>query len=108
MSNEHVIVLVTSPAAESEKLACALVQEGLAACVNVVDGIRSIYVWEGKLCNESEQLLVVKSTRAKWHLLKDRVKELHPYDVPEIICLPIEDGYKPYLDWLSNAVRVQT
>ena len=105
MPNE-IIVLVTCPASESEKLARALVERSLAACVNIVPGIRSIYVWEGKVCNESEELLVIKSTTAAWDQLSTAVKELHSYDVPEIISLPIGAGDKPYLDWLNSAVRV--
>lgn len=103
----EIIVLVTCPASESEELARALVEEKLAACVNIVGDVRSIYVWEGKLCNEIEQLLVVKSSRAIWDDLCSRVKELHSYDVPEIIALPIEAGHAPYLAWLNSAVSVR-
>jgi len=69
-----------------------------------VDNVRSIYLWEGNLCNETEQLLVIKTTQAVWTKLHDRLKELHSYEVPEIVALSIEGGYQPYLDWLSSAV----
>jgi periplasmic divalent cation tolerance protein len=101
---DEILVLVTCPASESENLAKTVVQERLAACVNVVPGIRSIYLWEGKLCNEIEELLVMKTTGATWIRLRDRVKELHSYDVPEIISIPIKEGHQPYLDWLKAAV----
>lgn len=102
---DEIIVLVTCPPSESEKLARVLVEERLAACVNILDNVRSIYMWEGKLCNETEQLLVIKSNRAVWSELSERVKQLHSYDVPEIIALPIEFGHKNYLEWLNSAVR---
>lgn len=101
---DEILVLVTCPASESENLAKTVVQERLAACVNVLPGIRSIYLWDGKLCNESEELLVIKSTGDAWIKLRNRVKELHSYDVPEIISLPIKDGHQPYLDWIKTAV----
>lgn len=104
----EILVLVTAPSSESEQLAKTLVEERLAACVNIMSNVRSIYVWEGKVCNESEELLVIKSTRSAWDALTHRVKQLHSYDVPEIICVSIEDGDKPYLDWLNAAVGAGT
>lgn len=101
----EIIILVTAPASESEKLARALVEERLAACVNVLDNVRSIYVWDGNLCNETEHLLIIKSSRNVWDELHNRIKELHSYDVPEIIALPIELGHQPYLNWLNSSVR---
>lgn len=104
----EILVLVSAPASESEQLAKTLVEERLAACVNVLSNIRSIYVWQGKLCNEAEELLVVKTNRSAWNALRERVEQLHSYDVPEIICIPIEDGHKPYLDWLNASVGAGT
>src|SRR3990167_5846836 len=104
MSGE-LIVLVTSPADGAFKIARPLVEEGLAACVNVIKGASSIFAWQGKICVEAEDLLVIKTGRQAWPALKERVVELHSYECPEIICLPIEDGYKPYLDWLNSALR---
>jgi periplasmic divalent cation tolerance protein len=100
----EIIVLITCPPETSEDLARAIVEERLAACVNIVDRVRSIYLWEGKLCNESEHLLVVKSKRDIWERLRDRVKQLHSYDVPEIVCFNLEDGYRPYMEWLDAAL----
>lgn len=101
---DEILVLVTCPASESENLAKTVVEERLAACVNVLPGVRSVYLWEGNLCNEMEELLVIKSTADTWNKLRDRVKELHSYDTPEIISVMIKDGHKPYLDWLRAAV----
>jgi periplasmic divalent cation tolerance protein len=103
MSGE-IIVLITSPPNQSEGLARTLVEEHLAACVNIVPGVQSIYLWEGKVCNDSEQLLVVKSNRSAWEKLRERVIQLHSYEVPEIICLCVDDGDKRYIEWLNNAL----
>ncbi len=103
----EIIVLVSCPPDESEKLARTLVEERLAACVNIIERVRSIYVWEGKICNESEELLVIKSNTSVWSKLEERVKELHSYEVPEIVMIALEDGYKPYIDWLNSAVTVR-
>jgi periplasmic divalent cation tolerance protein len=100
---DQIIVLITCPPDQSEKLAQTLVEERLAGCVNIINAVKSIYLWQGKLCNDSEELLVVKSTRSAWDKLKERVKQLHSYEVPEIVFFPLEDGYKPYMDWLSAA-----
>ncbi len=104
MSGEEMLVLVTCPESESEKLARALVEEHLAACVNILDRVRSIYLWEGNLCNEAENLLLIKTKRSVWTEFSERVSSLHPYDVPEIIAVNIDQGSKPYMEWLNSAV----
>jgi periplasmic divalent cation tolerance protein len=102
---EALIVLVTVPNAETaDKLAEALVGERLAACVNIVDGVRSIYRWQGAVERDDELLCIVKSTRGAFERLRARIVELHPYDVPEVIALPIEHGHAPYLAWLTGSV----
>jgi periplasmic divalent cation tolerance protein len=88
---------------EAEKIAKALVGEGLAACVNIISGVRSIYRWNGKICDEGELLLVMKLTGEKREGLKSRLAELHHYDVPELVFLPIADGLPKYLSWLTSA-----
>lgn len=99
--SETVVVLVTAPSAvKAAEIARALVEERLAACGNVVPGVRSIYSWEGKVHDDPEALLVLKAPRARLQELTDRVVALHPYDVPEVIALPIEGGSRPYLDWI--------
>ena len=98
-----VVVLVTAPTAEvATTIAHAVVGEKLAACVNIVPGLRSIYAWQGKLCDDTEVLCIVKTRRALFSALRDRVTALHPYEVPEIIALPISDGSAPYLAWLQH------
>jgi periplasmic divalent cation tolerance protein len=103
----ELVVLVTVPSRDDgERIAEALVGEALAACVNVVGPIRSIYRWQGEICRDDEHLLLIKTTRARYAELESRVKALHSYDVPEVVALPIEVGSAQYLDWLKNSVTV--
>jgi periplasmic divalent cation tolerance protein len=98
---DALVVLVTAPTPErAAEIARALVEERLAACGNVVPGIRSIYRWEGEVHEDAEALLVLKTTRARFDALRDRVLALHPYEVPEVIALPVETGSAAYLAWL--------
>lgn len=98
------VVLITAGSEEeAERIATALVEEQLAACVNIVGPIRSIYRWEGKVQNERELLLIVKTRSAALARLQARVGEMHSYDTPEIIALPITTGSEKYLDWLESA-----
>jgi periplasmic divalent cation tolerance protein len=100
------VVLVTMPTAErAAELARTLVDERLAACGNVVPGLRSIYRWEGKVVDEPEVLLVLKTTRARFDGLRDRVLALHPYEVPEVLALPVEAGSAAYLAWVGAETR---
>jgi periplasmic divalent cation tolerance protein len=102
---DAIIVLVTVPNAETaEKLGEALVGEGLAACVNVLPGIRSIYRWKGAVERDQEQLCVIKSTVDGFERLRARVVALHPYELPEVIALPIVAGHTPYLAWIAASV----
>ncbi len=101
-----VVVLVTTPSADSAAgIARALVGEGLCACGNVVPGIRSIYRWEGEIHDEPEALLVLKAERRLVPALKERLPQLHPYQVPELLVLSVEDGLDPYLAWVAASVR---
>ena len=101
--NKYLVVLVTVGSAdEAAGLARTLVEERLAACGNLVERIRSIYRWKGKIEDEGETLLVLKTTAAQFEALRQRIVELHSYDVPEVIALEITDGHKPYLDWLDS------
>lgn len=103
---EALVVLVTTPTPErAAEIARALVEERLAACGNVVPGLRSIYRWEGKVQEDVEALLVLKTTRGRFEALRERVLSLHPYDVPEVIALPVEAGSAPYLAWLAAETR---
>jgi periplasmic divalent cation tolerance protein len=99
---DALVVLVTAPTPErAAEIARALVEERLAACGNVVPAIRSIYRWEGEVHDDAETLLVLKTTRARFEALRDRVLALHPYEVPEVIALTVETGSAPYLAWLA-------
>jgi len=97
------IVLTTCPdEACAERIARTLVEEGLAACVSILPPMRSIYKWEGKIETASEQLLVIKSATARFPAIRDRLRALHPYELPEIIAVPIADGLPEYLAWLNH------
>jgi periplasmic divalent cation tolerance protein len=99
------VVLTTAPSADvAESLASRLVDEGLAACVNVIPGVTSIFRWEGATQREAEILLVVKTTADRVSALRDRIVGLHPYEVPEVVALPVSDGHAAYLAW----VRAET
>src|SRR5690554_5932346 len=93
-----VTCLVTCPRSDADRIGTALVQSGNAACVNVIDGIRSIYRWQGKIERDEEALLVVKTTTGAIPELDAQLTEIHPYDVHELICLPIESGNPDYLN----------
>jgi periplasmic divalent cation tolerance protein len=102
---DKIIVFVTCESKEqAEKIAQALVTEKLAACVNVLPGIRSCYVWERKLTWAEEVLLVIKTTRGRFGQLQGRVKALHSYEVPEIVSVSIDEASQPYLDWIDTSV----
>ena len=99
------VVLVTAPdAAVAESLVRRLVQEGVVACGNILPGATSIYRWKGAVEHETESLIVFKTSSDGARRLLDRVPELHPYTVPEILVLPVEMGHGPYLDWVSENV----
>ncbi|MGH8280009.1 MAG: divalent-cation tolerance protein CutA [Gammaproteobacteria bacterium] len=106
MEENQLVVFCTCPDRESgERLGGALVQERLAACVNVVPGLTSIYRWEGALKMEPECLLIIKAMASRFADLRQRLRELHPYELPEIIALPICDGDPEYLKWLTANAR---
>jgi periplasmic divalent cation tolerance protein len=100
---ESVIILCTAPAGGAEKMAQVLVEEHLAACVNVSQ-IRSYFIWEGKFTEENEELMIIKTTQAAAHNVEARIKELHSYQLPEIIAIPIVGGDERYLRWIAQSV----
>jgi periplasmic divalent cation tolerance protein len=103
---DAVVVLITTPTSEAAaEIARALVEEGLAACGNVVPAIRSIYRWDGEIHDDAEALLVLKTERRLVGAMKERLPVLHPYQVPELLVLPVEDGLAPYLEWIAKSVR---
>ena len=96
-----IIVLVTCSPVEADKIASTLISEKLAACVNVFPAVISVYRWKGEVCKEAECLLLIKSHKAFWERLEQRIKAIHSYEVPEMLCFQIDDGHAPYLDWLN-------
>jgi periplasmic divalent cation tolerance protein len=102
---DFIIILVTAGLeAEAESIAKALVEEQLAACVNILSPIRSIYRWEGKVADDREWLLVIKTRSEHFSAVEARVQALHSYQVPEVIALPIIAGAGGYLHWLRESV----
>jgi periplasmic divalent cation tolerance protein len=103
---DYVIVLTTLPAdADAATFAQALVEARLAACVNLLPVMESIYRWEGNVEQERERQVVIKTSSSRMAALWERVRELHPYDVPEFVVLPIVDGNDAYLRWLGESTR---
>jgi periplasmic divalent cation tolerance protein len=88
----------------ARQIATALVEAGEAACVNVIPGIRSIYRWEGKICDDGELLLIIKSSEERFEAVRTRIRRLHTYQIPEIISVPITTGDSGYLRWLLEQV----
>jgi periplasmic divalent cation tolerance protein len=104
--SEPLVVLSTVGSAEdAERIARELVERGLAACVNVVPNLVSIYRFRGKLERDEERLLIMKTTAERLPALQQAVVELHPYELPELIALRVEAGYAPYLAWLEEGCR---
>ena len=100
------IALTTAPSVEeARKIANALVESRLAACVNIVPQVESIYRWEGKVESAAELLLVIKTTTERWPEVRDKILSIHSYGTPECICFDVADGSKPYLDWLTASTH---
>ena len=103
---DYIVVFITTGSEEEAgRIGKALVEERLTACANIVPRIRSIFHWEGKVCDEAEVLLILKSKESLFQQIKDRVLELHSYDVPEIIALSIHSGSKDYLNWIDEVTK---
>ncbi|MDF1565501.1 MAG: divalent-cation tolerance protein CutA [Deltaproteobacteria bacterium] len=103
--DEARVVLVTAPTPEvAAALARGLVEEGLIACANLVPGLRSIYRWQGEVCDDPEVLLVLKTEAGRLEAVEAAVRERHPYDTPELLALPVSEGSDRYLGWLSASL----
>ncbi|ONL94394.1 Protein CutA chloroplastic [Zea mays] len=101
-----IVVYVTVPNREAgKKLSQSIISEKLAACVNIVPGIESVYWWEGKVQSDAEELLIIKTRESLLDALTAHVKANHEYDVPEVIALPITGGNTKYLEWIKNSTR---
>ncbi|HIA01157.1 MAG TPA: divalent-cation tolerance protein CutA [Myxococcales bacterium] len=96
------VVLCTCPdLPTAQKLSTAIVSEQLAACVNIIPAIRSIYRWKGEICDDAEVLMIIKSTSACFDSLQTRLLDMHPYECPEVIAIEISNGNAAYLAWLQ-------
>jgi periplasmic divalent cation tolerance protein len=101
---DFIMVFMTAPDGETAgRIGHILVEEGLVACMNIVPGLRSIYRWEGKLCDDAEVLCLCKTRAELFPSVRDRIVALHPYAVPEIIALPLTMGSAAYLDWVAQS-----
>lgn len=101
-----VLILTTVPAAaRADAIARSLVDERLAACVNVLSPMTSFYRWQGKIEQEEERQMVIKTTRDRVASVQTRLRDLHAYEVPEFLVLPVSDGSTGYLDWVRNETR---
>ncbi len=104
MNDKLFVVLVTCPIDNAEELAETLVKERLAACINIIP-VKSIYSWQGKLDRDDESLLILKSKQSAYEKLESRIKEIHPYDIPEIVALESEKVETAYLNWVIDSVQ---
>ncbi len=99
---EIVVFVTTASEEEASKIARELVQQGLIACANIVREVRSVFSWEGKVVDEQEALMILKSHTDRFDELSNRIKALHSYSVPEIIAIPVSHGLPEYLQWVRN------
>lgn len=105
--NTLVVLVTTASVEEGQRIARAVVAERLAACVNVVPEVGSVFFWEGQLQEEAEALLVIKTNRERYEALQQRILDLHGYSVPEVLALPVERGSPAYLAWVDESVRAE-
>jgi len=106
MTDKRVVLVSCGTEEEASRIARALVEERLAACVNIVDApVRSVYRWKGRIETAEERLLLIKTRRGRLKALEAAVKRLHSYETPEMIALPIAEGARAYLAWLEECVR---
>ncbi|MFN3295801.1 divalent-cation tolerance protein CutA [Caldimonas sp.] len=104
--HEVLVALSTAPdEATARRLARQLVEESLVACVNLLGAAQSIYRWQGRVEEAGECVMLIKTTRAAWPRLKERLPQLHPYEVPELLALEVADGHAPYLAWVFDNVK---
>lgn len=109
MAKAYQVILCTFPNMDlARQCAQSLVEKKLAACVNILPAITSVYAWEGQIETAQEQLLLIKIPAENYALIEDFIKQNHPYDVPEIIALPIERGLPDYLQWITSSCHVMS
>jgi len=105
MTDKIIVFVTCETKVQAENIAQVVVEGRLAACVNVLPGVRSCYRWEGKLTWSDETMLLIKTTRGRFDQLQDRIKEMHTYEVPEIVAVDIDDAFNRYVDWIDESVR---
>lgn len=105
MTDKVVVLSTCGSSQEAARIARTLVEQRLAACVNVTSPVRSVYRWEGRVCDEDEVLLVVKTSRSLFDRVRRAIEKLHSYQVPEVVCLPMIDAAPNYLNWLTASVE---
>lgn len=104
MTDKRIVLTAAGSEAEAKKIARHLVENRLAACVNIVPQVASVYRWQGKVEEAVEWLLIIKTTAAEWEKVRGAIDELHSYELPECICLEIEEGSAAYLRWIEESV----
>ncbi|MGB9671982.1 MAG: divalent-cation tolerance protein CutA [Candidatus Bathyarchaeales archaeon] len=105
MKGEYILVIVTTAnKAEAEKIARALLDERLIACANIIGPAHSLFWWHGKIESAEEHVILMKTRKSLFAELSERVKALHSYEVPEIIAIPIIEGFEPYMKWIDNSL----
>lgn len=105
MTNKRIVLSTAASPDEARKIARHLVEHHLAACVNMIPRIESIYRWQGNVESSEECLLLIKTTAEKFPAVRDAIHELHSYELPECIAISIEDASTEYLEWLANSVQ---
>jgi periplasmic divalent cation tolerance protein len=105
MTDKRIVLSTAGSEEEARKIARHLVDHQLAACVNIIPQVQSIYRWQGKVEESREWLLLIKTTTAKFSNVREAIDELHSYDLPECIALSIDDGSAAYLDWIEQSIR---
>ncbi|MHA1311479.1 MAG: divalent-cation tolerance protein CutA [Candidatus Helarchaeota archaeon] len=102
----EICLITTSNEDEAEKITVELINDHLIACANIIPKVKSVYIWEGKLEKDSESLIVIKTNKDMRDKIMKKIKEIHNYENPECIFLPILDGLKDYLNWIDKSVKI--
>lgn len=105
MTDKRIVLSTAGSEDEARKIAQHLVESQLAACVNIIPHIESVYRWQGKVESSHEWLLIVKTSGGLFHAVRDAIRELHSYELPECVAIAIEDGSNEYLEWLADSLR---
>ena len=105
MTDKIIVFVTCETKVQAENMAQVIVEGKLAACVNVLPAVRSCFRWEGKLKWSEETLMLVKTTRGRFNQLQDQIKEMHTYEIPEIVAVGIDDAFDRYIQWIDESVR---